>query len=141
MPDIESTNAEREPRSNAWQSALTVLQEAEPPFIPSSAHVMTVVIEFPPGDPGTPPHRHSGPAFGYVLDGEMVFELEGEPARVVRAGEAFWEPGGDVIHYQDGNNRDDVPVRFAVTMLCEPGKPMLSLVDEEELDRRKDRRA
>jgi hypothetical protein len=36
-----------------------------------------------------------------VLEGEMAFELEGEPPRVVRAGEAFWEPGGDVIAYQD----------------------------------------
>ena len=49
-------------------------------------------------------------------DGETVLEPEGEPARVVRAGEAFWEPGGDVIHYQNGSNRDDIPVRFTVTM-------------------------
>lgn len=27
----------------------------------------------------------------------MLMELEGEPERVIRAGEAFWEPGGDVI--------------------------------------------
>lgn len=32
----------------------------------------------------------------------MLFELEGEPERVIKAGETFWEPGGDVIHYQDG---------------------------------------
>ncbi|MGW3961568.1 cupin domain-containing protein [Amycolatopsis sp. NPDC005003] len=113
--------------------SLTVLQEAKPPFVPEGAQAMTIVVEYPPGDPGTPPHRHPGPAFGYVLEGEMVFELEGEPPRVVRAGEAFWEPGGDVIHYQDGNNRDDVPVRFTVTMLCEPGKPMVDLVTEDEL--------
>ena len=100
-----------------------------------------MVIEFPPGDPGTPPHRHFGPVFGYVLEGEMLFELEGEPERVIRAGEAFWEPGGDVIHYQDGNNRADIPSRFLVTMMCTPGKPMLTLVDEEELAQRKDRRA
>jgi quercetin dioxygenase-like cupin family protein len=76
-----------------------------------------------------------------VLDGEMVLEVEGEPERVVHAGEAFWEPGGDVIHYQDGNNRADGPLRFTVTMLCEPGKPMLVVVDEAELAQRKDRRA
>jgi quercetin dioxygenase-like cupin family protein len=124
-----------------YMSAITVLQEVQPPFIPAGAHAMTIVVEYPPGDPGIPPHRHSGPCLGYVLEGEMVFELEGEPARVVRAGEAFWEPGGDVIHYQDGNNRDDVPLRFTVAMLCEPGKPMLTFVDEKELSRRKDRRA
>ncbi|MEV4808792.1 cupin domain-containing protein [Micromonospora avicenniae] len=141
MPDVESKAGAQEPRSNAWQSAVTVVQEVELPFVPPSAHAMTITVEFPPGDPGTPPHRHPGPAFGYVLDGEMVFELEGQPARVVRAGEAFWEPGGDVIHYQDGNNRDDIPVRFTVTMLCDPAKPMLTLVDEEELVQRANRRA
>jgi quercetin dioxygenase-like cupin family protein len=140
MPDVESTSAGARPRSTAWRSAVTVVQEAEPAFIPAGAHAMTIVVEFPPGDPGTPAHRHAGPAFGVVLDGEMVFELEGEPARVVRAGEAFWEPGGDVIDYQDGNNRDDIPVRFTVTMLCEPGKPMLTLVDDDELVRRAARR-
>lgn len=126
--------------SNAWQSAVTVIQEVEPPFIPAGARGMTIVVEWPPGHPGNPPHRHSGPCFGYVVEGELIFELEGEPERVVRAGEAFWEPGGDVIHYQDGNNRDDIPARFTVAMLCEPGKPMLTFVDEEELARRKDRR-
>jgi quercetin dioxygenase-like cupin family protein len=132
---------EQEPRSTAWQTALTMLQDVEPPFIPEGAHGMTVVIEYPPGDPGAPPHRHSGPAFGYVLEGEMVFELEGEPARVLRAGEAFWEPGGDVIHYQDGNNRDDVRLRFTVTMMCAPGQPMFTLVPEDELAARHERRS
>ncbi|WP_030608285.1 cupin domain-containing protein [Streptomyces sclerotialus] len=136
MPD-----ANEQPHSEAWKTALTVLQEAVPPAIPQGAHVMTVRIEYPPGDPGTPPHRHSGPAFGYVLEGEMRFELEGEPERIVRAGETFWEPGGDVIHYQDANHRTDSRLRFLVTMLCVPEKPMLVLVDEDELKRRAHLRA
>ena len=70
----------------------------------------------------------------------MLFELEGEPPRIIHAGEAFWEPGGDVIHYQDGNNRNDIPSRFVVTMMCVPGQPMLELVGDEELARRKSRR-
>lgn len=141
MPDVDSMTAGQKTRSDAWQDAITVVQEVEPSFIPVGAHAMTVVVEFPPGDPGNPPHRHSRPCFGHVLEGEMVFEPEGEPARVVQTGVAFWEPGGDVIHYQNGNNRDDMPVRFTVTMLGEPGKPMLTFVDEEELARRKNRRA
>lgn len=120
-----------------WEKAFTVVQEVEPPFIPENAHAMTVVLEYPPGSLGGPPHRHpGGPAFGYVLEGEMLFELEGEAPRAIRAGEAFWEPGGDVIHYSDGNNRDDVKVRFVVTMLCAPGQPMLTLVSDEELAER-----
>ena len=35
-----------------------------------------VHVTLPPGSPGSPPHRHSGPAFGYVVEGEMIFELD-----------------------------------------------------------------
>jgi quercetin dioxygenase-like cupin family protein len=121
--------------------AITVIQSVTPPFIPDEAEVMTAIVAWPPGSPGAPPHRHpGGPAFGYVLEGEMLFELEGEAPRVVSAGEAFWEPGGDVIHYSDANNRNDVSLRFVVTMMCKPGQPMLVLVDEDELEQRRDRR-
>ncbi|WP_238008445.1 cupin domain-containing protein [Dactylosporangium sp. AC04546] len=127
-------------KSDVWKTAVTVLQEAHPPFFPPGGHVMTVAVEYPPGDPGAPPHWHPGPAFGYVVEGEMVFELEGEPPRVLKAGEAFWEPGGDVIHYQDGNHRSDRRLKFTVTMFCEEGKPMLTPVPAQELAKRAGRR-
>jgi quercetin dioxygenase-like cupin family protein len=121
-----------------WENALTVIQEVQPTLIPTDAHVMTVVVTYPPGSGGAPPHRHpGGPAFGYVLEGELLFEIEGEAPRVLRAGQAFWEPGGDVVHYSDANNRDDVTLRFLVTMMCVPGQPMLALVSEQELATRK----
>ena len=63
----------------------------------------------------------------------MLFELEGEDPRVIKAGEAFWEPGGEVIHYQDANNRTDIPLRFVVTMIMAPGQPMVVFVDDDEL--------
>ena len=78
--------------------------------------------------------------FGYVVEGEIIFELEGQPERVITAGEAFWEPGGDVIHYQDGNNLVDAWSRFVVVMMYVSGEPMLTLVDADELERRRDRR-
>ena len=138
---MASESATPQARSDTWQTAFTVLQEVTPPFVPQNAHAMTVLIEYGPGDPGAPPHRHpGGPAFGYVLEGEMLFELEGEAPRVVKAGETFWEPGGDVIHYSDGNARDDVKVRFVVTMVCDPGLPMLVVVEDDELEERRDRR-
>jgi quercetin dioxygenase-like cupin family protein len=128
-------------RSTAWQTALTVLQEVAPAFVPGGAQVTTVVVEYPPGDPGAPPHRHAGPAFGYVLGGELLFEVEGLPERVIRAGEPFWEPGGDVIHYQEANYRCDIPVRFTLTMLRETGSQMFALVPDGELVERENRRA
>jgi quercetin dioxygenase-like cupin family protein len=127
--------------TKATNSVLTMLLAQRPPFVPAGAEAMTVRIDLPPGDPGSPPHRHSEPVFGYMVEGEMIFELEGEPERVIRAGEAFWEPGGDVIHYQAANNLADGWSRFVVVMMCVPGQPMLVYVDDEELGQRRDRRA
>ena len=67
--------------------------------------------------------------------------LEGEPERIIRAGETFWEPGGDVIHYQNGNALPDVPAKYVVFMMCAPGQPMLTLVEEAELKERAHLRA
>lgn len=118
-----------------------MLADVKPPFIPAGASGMTVLVEWPPGHPGTPPHRHSGPCFGYVLEGAIRFELEGEPEQVIKAGDTLYEPGGDKIHYQNGNASADEPAKFVVTMLCAPGQPMLTLVEDEELARRAHLRA
>jgi quercetin dioxygenase-like cupin family protein len=122
-------------------SVFTSLDHQTLPQVPDGAEVMTAMIEVPPGDPGTPPHRHSGPVYGYVTEGAIIFELEGEPERVIRAGETFWEPGGDVIHYQAGNAVADAWSRFVVVMIHAPGAPMLTLVDEAELAERRPLRA
>jgi quercetin dioxygenase-like cupin family protein len=120
------------------ESIIKVLQEVRLPLIPHNADVMTVLISHPPGAPGYPPHRlPGGPGFGYMINGEMLFELEGEAPRVLRAGDAFWGPGGDVIHYRDANNRTDIPCSFVITVFCVPGQPMREWVTEEELEERK----
>ena len=126
------------PKSNSFY---TLLADDRPAWIPDQPAVMTGRVDIAPGDPSVPPHRHSGPVFGYMLEGEIIFELEGDPERIIKAGEAFWEPGGDVIHYQAANNLQDSWARFLVVMMCVPGQPMLTLVDEEELASRRDRRA
>ena len=94
------------------------------------------MIELAPGDPGTPPHRHSGPVFGYVTEGALLYEIEGAPERVITAGEAFWEPGGDRIHYRAGNQLAHGWTRFVAVMIGVPGRPMLTLVDPAELEPR-----
>ena len=123
------------------EAPLVMLASVEVEGLPGPAEVMTVQVDLTPGSPGTPPHRHSGPVFGYLLEGQLLFELEGQPERVVHAGEAFWEPGGDVIHYQAANHLLDGWTRFVAVMVGVPGEPMLTLVDEQELAVRRHRRA
>ena len=39
-------------------------------------------------------HRHPGPAFGYVMEGEYEWAIDDHPAKILKAGETFYEPGG-----------------------------------------------
>jgi quercetin dioxygenase-like cupin family protein len=118
------------------ETQIKVLDEHDMSELPSAGHMMTGVVEIPPNNPGTPPHRHSGPVYGYMLEGEMIFELEGDAPVILRQGDTIWEPGGDRIHYQAANP-GDVWARFVVVMACKPDEPMLTLVEPEELEARK----
>ncbi|HEX5205047.1 cupin domain-containing protein [Paractinoplanes rhizophilus] len=104
--------------------------------IPGGAEARTIRVTLAPGDPGAPPHRHPGPVFGYVTEGEILFELEGQAPRVLKAGEALYEPGGDVIHYQAANNLPDARSQLVVTMFAPPGTPILTVVGAAELAER-----
>ncbi|MGW7418487.1 hypothetical protein ACWGJB_00135 [Streptomyces sp. NPDC054813] len=46
-----------------------------------------------------------------------------------------------MIHYQNGNASSDAPAKYIVFMMCAPGQPMLTLVEEQELTRRAHLRA
>ena len=114
-------------------NSFDVLLHQENPAIAADSCAMVATLTIPPGDPGSGPHRHSGPVFGYVIEGEILFELEGEQPYPIKAGEAFWEPGFDVVHYQAGNLRADIESKFVVFMLCAPDVEMMTYLDEDEV--------
>ena len=53
----------------------------------------TVEVTLEPGQAGTP-HRHPGPVFGYVLEGEYEWAIDDQPAKTLKAGDTFYEPTG-----------------------------------------------
>ena len=55
--------------------------------------VTVVEVTLEPGQAGKP-HRHAGPVVGYVLEGEYEWAIDDAPARVLKAGETFYEPTG-----------------------------------------------
>ncbi len=55
------------------------------------AMVTTVEVTIEPNE-GSVPHRHPGSVYGYVLEGTYEFKVEGEPKRVLKQGETFYEP-------------------------------------------------
>ena len=50
-----------------------------------------VSIDFAPAQK-TGAHRHPIPVVGYVVKGSITFQIEGQAARTLAAGEAFFEP-------------------------------------------------
>ena len=69
------------------------------------ARVTMVEVAFEPKVAGEP-HRHPGPIFGYVLEGEFELGLDDEPVRTLKTGETFYEPGG-AFHRVSRNPRHE----------------------------------
>ena len=59
----------------------------------ASATVKEVIFE--PGQEDSP-HRHAGPVFGYVLEGEYEHAIDDEPVKKYKAGDTFYEPTGSL---------------------------------------------
>ena len=57
------------------------------------AKVTFVEVTYEAGQ-ASKPHRHAGPVFGYVLEGDYEFAINDEPSKVLKVGETFYEPTG-----------------------------------------------
>jgi len=63
------------------------------PNVPGNS-MTAFVVEYAPGGKGQA-HHHSGSVFAYVLEGEIRSQIsDGQPAKVYKAGEFFYEPPG-----------------------------------------------
>jgi|SRR5258706_8108429 len=68
-------------------------------------------------------HTHPGDEISYVLEGEAELLIDGQPPRIVKAGESFVIPAGTV---HDAHNASAVPVRLIGVFVVEKGKPLAS---------------
>src|SRR3954462_634657 len=63
-----------------------------------------------------PPHRHAGPVFGYVLEGEYEHALNDDPVKTYKAGDTFYEPSG-CIHRVTRNPSEKAKTRLLAVIL------------------------
>ena len=61
-------------------------------------------------------HRHPGPAFGYILEGEYEWAIDGKSARTFKAGDTFYEPTG-CLHDVGRNPSKTNKARFIAIVL------------------------
>ena len=86
-------------------------------------------VSYPPGARDVV-HRHDAHAFVYVLEGQIVMQLKGQPAVTLSAGQTFYEGPTDV-HVVGRNASNTEPARFVVVLLKAKGAPILTPVKED----------
>jgi quercetin dioxygenase-like cupin family protein len=93
------------------------------------AKATVVELTLEPGQAGKP-HRHNGPVFGYVLEGEYEHAIDDQPAKVddqpatvLKAGDTFYEPTGCL--HRVSRSPGKVKTRVLATILQpRDGKPV-----------------
>jgi len=83
-------------------------------------HAVQAKAEFDPGG-AVGRHTHPGEELSIVLEGQLLLEVDGQPARTVKAGESFFIPAGTI--HAGKNTGSGKAVVFA-TYIVEKGKPV-----------------
>lgn len=88
--------------------------------------VKIVEIEFPAGQKGVY-HKHPCPVVGYIVAGNCLLQVEGEPAKILTTGDAFYEPAETpIIHFD--NYSDKEPMKFIAYYLLNGEKDLIELL-------------
>lgn len=87
--------------------------------VPGREAVVARVDIAPAGKAGR--HTHPGDEISYVLEGEATLLIDGQPPRVVKAGESFVIPAGTV---HDAHNTTASTVKLVGVYVVEKGQPL-----------------
>ena len=82
--------------------------------------------EFQPGG-GVGKHTHPGEELAYVLEGQVVVEVEGKDPVTLKAGDVFFVPAGTVHAAKNGGKK---LAKVLSTYVVEKGKPLATLVSK-----------
>jgi quercetin dioxygenase-like cupin family protein len=102
----------------AGEEKVTPLQMQKLPDVPGK-QVAMAVVSYEPGQ-ASAPHFHSGSVFAYVLEGEVVSQLEGQPPVTYKAGESWYEPPR-APHLVSRNASSTRPAKLLAWLLMDEG--------------------
>ncbi len=106
------------------QAVRTILERHDQSGVPGKEIVLGTAI-FPPGS-SIGYHTHPGDESGYVLKGSLILKVQGQPDRVLKAGDGFFNPRGSVHSVVAGPGPDG---GMAVsTWIVDKGQPMATPV-------------
>lgn len=87
-------------------------------------HSVAVMAEWAPGA-ATATHTHPGDEYAVVLEGELTLWAEGQPERVVKAREAYFNPRGSI---HGARNAGTSPARSIAVFVVDRDVPLLAPV-------------
>ena len=85
-------------------------------------------ISFAPGQTGAL-HYHPCPVTGYILKGTALMQVEGQPARILDAGQAFFEPAMTRILHFDNYSAIE-PMVFVAFYLLDGKQTLVEMITE-----------
>jgi quercetin dioxygenase-like cupin family protein len=74
-----------------------------------------------------PLHRHPCPVVGYIAEGTLIYQIQGQPARTLNTGDAFYEPAGTAIARFD-NASTDKPMKFIAFYLSNGEEALIEML-------------
>jgi quercetin dioxygenase-like cupin family protein len=83
--------------------------------------VLMSTVTYPPGG-ASPPHRHDAQVFVYVLEGELIMQVQGGPKVTLKPGDTFYESPSDV-HAVSANASQTAPAKFLVFIIKDKSSP------------------
>jgi quercetin dioxygenase-like cupin family protein len=86
---------------------------------PDGYTTVTAIAEVPAGG-AAGRHSHPGIETGYVMEGELTLVIDGQPAKVLKAGESYQIPAG-VIH---DAKAADKPFKVLAIYIVDKTKPL-----------------
>src|SRR5262245_14585627 len=95
------------------------------------AKATMVEVTLAPGDV-EPPHRHPGAAFGYVLEGEYEWAIDGNKPKTFKAGDTFYEPTGCLHDIGRNPSKKNKTRIIAVVLHPEDAKDIVILEKEKK---------
>jgi quercetin dioxygenase-like cupin family protein len=98
------------------------IAQALPPLDGSHLEATIVEVSYEPGGANTA-HRHPCPVIGYILEGSMRMQVKGQPERIYKPGDTFFESPTDV-HVVSANDSADKPARFLAYFVCDQKTPL-----------------
>jgi quercetin dioxygenase-like cupin family protein len=112
------------------RETVTVAADVPIPNLPGK-RLVSHVVDYPPGA-SSAPHRHARSAFiyAYVLSGEIRSQVESEPARVYRPGEAWFESPG-AHHRVSANASDTEPARLLAVVIVDAADKQVTIPDAQ----------